>query len=61
MNLQPLHDLRTVGFDRLDRQAKACSDFPGGLAAYDQAQDFQLPGREVMPLASGLLALFGVP
>lgn len=61
MNLQALHDLRAVGFHGLDRQAQARSDFPGGLAAHDQAQDFQLSRSEVMPLASRLVALLGVP
>ena len=61
MNLQALHDLRAVGFDGLDRQAQASGDFPSGLAAYDQAQDFQLASSEVVPLASSLLAILGVP
>lgn len=37
-------------FHGLDAQAQAQGDLPGGFAAHDQPQDFQLTGRQVVVL-----------
>ncbi|PAV70144.1 hypothetical protein WR25_01821 [Diploscapter pachys] len=52
-DLQALHDLRTVGFHGLYRQAQTACDLPGRFAAHDQAQDLQLTRGQATGRAHG--------
>jgi len=45
MNIQPLHDLGAVRFDRLDADAKLLGDLFGRMTLGDQLQDFALARR----------------
>ncbi len=41
---------RAMSLHGLDAKAQAVGDFPGGLAAYDQPEDFQLASGQVVRL-----------
>ena len=48
VNLEPLHDLAAMAFDRLDAEPQALRDFARAMSFRDESEDLDLASRELV-------------